>query len=319
MELKSIFVDRSNILRSGWRFAIFFVGFFVLAVALGRCARILLAAADIPVEKGSILSLLVNGIFTLIPALLVGWLCGKLLEGLPFRALGAWFTKFWLKHFVLGLLIGAATIGLAILIAVALGGLRFTLNPNQGSTAILLTLGVSLVVFAVAAAFEEALFRGYILQTFNRSGLGWLAIILTSSFFGIVHIRNPSAGFISTLNTILAGVWFSIAYLKTRDLWFVWGMHLVWNWMQGAVFGIEVSGLTDITTAPLLKELDKGPTWLTGENYGIEGSIACTAALIVSTLAIHFIPAIQPSEEMLALTTPRPLRELASAGPSQTS
>ena len=304
MDFKSIFLDRSNVLRSGWRFAVFFVAFFVFAVGFGGIAQTLLKAVNIPSGQGSMSSLVVNAVFSLIPAILIGWLCGKLLEGLPFRALGAWFTQFWAKHLILGLMMGTVTIGLAVLITAAFGGLRFTLNPDRASTAIWLTLGFSFIVFAIAAAFEEALFRGYILQTFNRSGLGWLAIILTSVFFGIVHIRNPSAGSISTLNTILAGVWFGVAYLKTRDLWFVWGMHLMWNWVQGAVFGIEVSGLTDITTAPLLKEIDKGPTWLTGENYGIEGGIACTIAIIGSIAIIYFLPILKPSEEMATLTSP---------------
>lgn len=305
MEFKSIFLDKWNILRSGWRFSVFFAAFFFLAIAFGGAARLLLAAANIPAGQSSTMFLIVNAIFTLIPALLVGWLCGTLLEALPFRSLGAWFTQFWAKHFILGLLMGTSTIGLAVLIAAAFGGLRFTFNPDHGNTAIWLTLAVSFAVFAAAAAFEEALFRGYILQTFNRSGLGWPAIILTSVFFGIVHISNPSAGTISTLNTMLAGIWFGVAYLKTRDLWFVWGMHLMWNWVQGSVFGIEVSGLTDITTAPLLKEIDKGPTWLTGENYGIEGGIACTIAIMASIAFIYLLPILKPSEEMLALTSKR--------------
>lgn len=302
MELKSIFLDGRNILRSGWRFSVFFAAFVFLAMAFGGAAKILLASANIPAGQRSMLFLMINAI-PLILALLVGWLCGKLFEGLPFRALGAWFTKFWLEHFAFGMIIGSASIGLAVLIAVAMGGLRFIPNPDHGSTEILASLSVSLVVFGVAAAFEEALFRGYILQTFNRSGLAWLAIILTSSFFGIVHLGNPSAGAISTINTVLAGIWFGVAYLKTRDLWFVWSLHLIWNWMQGAVFGIEVSGLTDITIAPLLKEIDKGPTWLTGESYGIEGGIACTIAIIVSTAIIYFLPILKPSAEMLALTS----------------
>ncbi len=304
MELKSIFVDRSNILRSGWRFAVFLAAFVFLAVTLNQAVHKGLSAFGILLYEGSIPDFASTSIVSLIPALFVGWLCGRFIEGLPFRALGTWFTQFWLEHFALGVLIGAVTIGLVVLIAMAFGGLRFIANPDQDSNAILLTLSVSFIVFAVAAAFEEVLFRGYILQTFNRSGLGWLAIILTSSFFGIVHIANPSAGKISTINTVLAGIWFGVAYLKTRDLWFVWGMHLMWNWMQGSVFGIEVSGLTEITTAPLLKEIDKGPTWLTGETYGIEGGIACTIAIIVSTAIIYFLPILNPSEEMTTLTSP---------------
>ena len=142
------------------------------------------------------------------------------------------------------------------------------------------------------------------LQTFSRAGLAWLAILLTSVFFAVVHSWNPNAGVIPILNTALAGVWFGSAYLKTRDLWLAFGIHLMWNWMQGAFFGIEVSGLTDITTAPLFKEIDHGPVWLTGENYGIEGGIATTIALIISTAAIHFLPILIPSDEMLALSKP---------------
>src|SRR5687768_4153630 len=170
--------------------------------------------------------LFVYSLLSLLPAVLIGWLCGKLLENLPFRALGAAFTRGWLAHWLLGLAIGAVTMLAALLPAYILGSLQFELNAID-SLAVTRSLAVSLLVFAVAAAFEEALFRGYILQTFARAGLAWLAIALTSLFFGAVHYRNPNAGVISTFNTVLAGVWFGVAYLKTRDLWFVWGIHLM--------------------------------------------------------------------------------------------
>ena len=304
MELKSILLDRSSTLRSGWRFAAFLVAFLFLATAFGGTAVALLSAVGIQATSGSTIFIIVNSVLSLILAILVGWLCGRYLEGLPFRALGTWFTKFWLKHFIIGSLVGTATVGLAVLIAVAFGGLRFEPNSADMSGAIFRSTLSSFAIFAIAAAFEEALFRGYVLQSFNRSGLGWLAVILTSSFFGIAHMTNPNVGIISTINTMLAGVWFSIAYLKTRDLWFVWGLHLFWNWVQGEVFGIEVSGITAISAAPLLKEIDKGPTWLTGETYGIEGGLACTAAIIASTIVIHFLPILRPSSEMATLTSP---------------
>jgi hypothetical protein len=118
----------------------------------------------------------------------------------------------------------------------------------------------------------------------------------------VAHLRNPDANWVSTTNTALAGIWFGLAYLKTRDLWFPFGIHLMWNWAQGAVFGIEVSGLKNIATATLLKEIDRGPAWLTGENYGIEGGIACTIAIIIAIAAIHFLP-VRADEEMIAMTS----------------
>ncbi len=300
MDTRSLLFDNIGRLRSGWRFGIFVVAFVFAVLFVGGIGAGLLTLLT-PDAAG--VGFVTGGILILIPALLVGWLCGKYLEGVPFRALGAWFTKRWFVHLLLGILAGAATLGLAVLITIIFGGLRFELNPAD-SRLIFQALLSSLLIFAVGAAWEEAVFRGYILQTFNRSGLGWIGIALTSLFFGAIHLHNPNATAISTTDTAVAGVWFGIAYLKTRDLWFVWGMHLIWNWMQGAIFGIEVSGITTLVSEPFLREIDSGPAWLTGESYGIEGGIASTFALIVSTVVIYFLP-LRPSEEMKSLTDPQ--------------
>ncbi len=303
MSINQVFIDESGRIRSGWRFAIFLSVFILLAAILGGVTASILHSVPAGFAPGSAEFLAVNGVVSLVPAVLVGWFCGKYLEALPFKALGASFTEGWLKHLILGIVIGAATLAIAVLMALISGGLSFQFNSEAGTSAIISTLAVSSLIFAVAAAFEEVFFRGYMLQTFARAGYAWLAIALTSAFFGSVHMGNPDAGIISTLNTIFAGVWFGIAYLKTRDLWFVLGLHLMWNWMQGAFFGIEVSGLKQIVTDPLLKEIDRGPVWLTGENYGIEGGIACTVAIVISITAIYFIPFLKPSDEMLELTS----------------
>lgn len=305
MDIRTIFFDTNDRLRSGWRFAVFSVVLAITATAVGGAGVIFLNWMSVPLGPDSPVYLFANAVLMLIPVVTIGWLCGKYLEGLPFRALGAWFTKGWLRHLIAGIIIGTATVSLAVLIAFVFGGLRFDINRVDGG-AIVSSLAVSFVLFAVAAAMEEALFRGYILQTFARSGLAAMAIALTASFFGAVHLTNPNAGFISTLNTVLAGVWFGIAYLKTRDLWFVWGLHLMWNWMQGAVFGIEVSGLNRLISSPLLREVDTGPAWLTGEAYGVEGGIVTTIALIASTIAIYYLPFLRPDDQMLRLTSEQP-------------
>lgn len=286
--IRLIFIGKAGLLRSGWRAGIFLFAFIFFSVILGTIVQAVLYAANFEFSSLQAIYLSANAVAALIPAIIVGWLCGKWLEKLPFSALGASFSPAWLRNFALGIVTGGLTLSFAVLIAFIFGGERFEMNLANGWTPVLTSMAVSFVVFAAAAAMEEALFRGYILQTFARSNLAWLAILLTSAFFGVVHADNPNAGVVSTLNTVLAGIWFSVAYLKTLDLWFVWGLHLMWNWMQGSFFGIEVSGLTDITKNPFLREIDTGPTWLTGTTYGIEGGIACTVALIISAIAIHF-------------------------------
>jgi membrane protease YdiL (CAAX protease family) len=296
-----LFYGPDDKLRSGWRFAIFAAVLIFATIIVWVVVGLIVFSFEL---RGASL-FLVSSIASLIPALAIGWLCGKFLEGLPFRALGASFTSGWARHLLIGSIIGAATLALAVGVSALFGDLRFSFSEDSSSE-LARSMLLSLLIFAAAAAFEEALFRGYILQTFARSGLAWFAILMTSIFFGIVHLNNPNANYLGAANTMLAGIWFGVAYLKTRDLWFVWGLHLFWNWMQGSIFGIEVSGLTDIVTTSLLKEADHGPDWLTGGNYGIEASVACTVALIVSTVAVHLMPGLEPSDEMIELQKPAP-------------
>lgn len=301
--MNEIFYNQTGRLRSGWRFAFFVVAFLFLLSVISEIAVLILKVLPIDFGENDLLAQVLGRGIGLVLAILLGWFCGKLFEDLPFRALGAWFIKFWAKDLVIGTLIGGASVSFAILIAALFGGLRFEFNETAGSSAILVTLLASFIIFIVGAAFEEALVRGYIFQTFVRANLAWLAIVLTSAFFALMHIANPNAEVLSSINTALAGVWLGIAYLKTRTLWLVFGVHFGWNWFLGSIYGIEVSGLKNLVTAPVFKEIDTGPSWITGGEYGIEGGIACTIALIASTLLIWFLPILKSTEEMLGLTS----------------
>lgn len=299
----NFFFNRVGRARSGWRFLIFQLLFAFLYASAGIALLFLitrLTAADL--NGKSVASFVVPNVVLLFAALGGGWLCAKFLENLPFRSLGLWFTKNWLKDLFFGAAIGVASISFAVLIGVLLGGMRLQANGNADGAAIFKTLGVSLIVFVIAAAAEEALFRGYILQTFTRARLAWFAILLTSVLFATAHNNNQSATFLSWLNTFLAGIWFGFAYLKTRSLWFPFGIHMTWNWLQGAFFGLPVSGITSLTTAPFFEQIDKGANLWTGGDYGIEGGIACTIAIIISGALVWFSPIFKLSEEMFKLT-----------------
>jgi membrane protease YdiL (CAAX protease family) len=300
--MKQVFFNQIGRIRSGWRVIIFLLAFVFVSSFFGSIIELALSNSPIGFNKGGLSGFVVPNFILLMLSIFIGWLCGKFLENLPFRTLGCWFTKNWLHDLFFGLTLGAASIYLAAFIAIIFGGMTLAPNRLSGSSEILLTLGVSLAIFALGAAAEEALFRGYILQTFARAKLAWFAIALTSLFFASGHSGNPNANYISTVNTALAGVWFSIAYLKTRNFWMVFGLHLTWNWIQGAILGIPVSGIRELTTAPLFQVTNAGSTVLTGGDYGIEGGIACTIALIASGVLIWLLPIIKPTREMLALT-----------------
>lgn len=294
-------------LRSGWRFAVYFFAFGIISAFAGAIISVLTSK----IQNKEIAFFIIGNFITLIIALFLGWGIGKLLEELPIKALGASFEKNWFKDLVIGIGLGVFTILLSCLIAMLFGGMSFQPNQTADFNDKFYTLLFSFAVFVIGAANEEVIFRGYILQTFSRSNLAWLAIILTSCFFAFGHLQNPNVTAISTANTALAGIWFSVAYLKTRNLWFPFGLHFIWNWVQGAFLGIPVSGIKEITSAPILQQIDQGPTWLTGGHYGIEGGFACTISLIISTLLIWFLPILKPTDEMAILTSQENPKKLA--------
>jgi membrane protease YdiL (CAAX protease family) len=217
--------------------------------------------------------------------------------------LGLTLHSRWLRDLLVGSAIGIGSLAIATAIAFIGGGLRFTLS-SAGIKAVAITLILSAVLFIVAALAEEALFRGYPLQTFTRARLIWIGILLTTVPFAAIHLKNPNGGgMLAFVNTALAGVWLAAAYLKTRSLWFPLGVHWAWNWALGSLFGLPVSGITKIAPYPVLVGSDLGPAWLTGAAYGIEGGVACTVVLVISTIFIWRTSLVSATDELLQMTS----------------
>lgn len=322
MKPSDIFINSVGRLRSGWRLLIFIVAAYLIAALLFGIVTFGLSLALGAPRAGQLLNSnwghLLQSVILLMVGLLAGWGCGRLLEGLPFSALGWARHRGWLRDLLIGSALGIASLLVAVAFATAFGGFRFTLNNSVNLSATVTTVAISLFFFIIAAAAEETLFRGYPLQTMTRAHLAWVAILITSALFAQAHLNNPNVegwAFLQTpaggmfrkvgwgfMNTTLAGVWLAVAYLRTRSLWFPLGIHWSWNWMMGAVLGLPVSGIENLTPSPLLRATDTGPAWLTGGAYGIEGGAACTLALIVSLVFIWRTRMVAPTPEMLVLT-----------------
>ncbi len=307
MNLHTIFINYAGRLRSGWRLLIFVLIYVALLFGItsgGRIIYLLLLHFTPGLAPSAYLENIIFRAMLLAPALLAGYLSARWLEGLPWRALGLTFHRGWFRDLLLGSFMGLASQALATAIATAGGGLRFTTVGKTMIFAVGQTLVMSAALFILAALAEEALFRGYPLQTMTRARLAWFGILLTSLPFAAIHLRNPNvvAGF-TFVNTALAGVWLATAYLRTRSLWFPLGVHWSWNWALGSLFGLPVSGITKIAPHPLLQGVELGPAWLTGGSYGIEGGVACTITLIASTIFIWRTRLITATAEMKDLTS----------------
>ena len=144
------------------------------------------------------------------------------------------------------------------------------------------TLGM-FAVFIVVGWNEELLSRGYHLQTI-ASGLNlFWGVVLSSTVFGVLHLANPNATWISAAGIFFAGLFLAYGYLTTKQLWLSIGLHLGWNFFEGVVFGFPVSGL-DIYR--LMRITIHGPELWTGGAFGPEAGLVVLPGLLLGAALI---------------------------------
>ena len=177
------------------------------------------------------------------------------------------------KELGLGLLIGFLLFSTATGIVALLGGLEVLGLRGQGALWAMLAMAVT------SGTIEEILFRGILLRHLEAVLGTWAALGITSLLFGAGHLANPGATLFAAFAVAMeAGILLGAAYLVTRRLWLAVGIHAAWNFTQGWVFSIPVSG--GVAPLGLLITRRVGPDWLTGGEFGLEASVV---ALVVAT------------------------------------
>jgi membrane protease YdiL (CAAX protease family) len=180
----------------------------------------------------------------------------------------------WARHLGLGLVAGLVVFSVAVAVAAIFGVYRIV---GQGDASGLATALLAAAIFP--AVSEELVFRGILFRWIEEFGGSWLALLVTSALFGAAHLMNPHATSIAAIGIALeAGVMLGAAYMLTRSLWLPMGLHAAWNFAQGEIYDIPVSG-TDVHG--LLEARLDGPELLTGGGFGLEASLI---AIVVATL-----------------------------------
>ncbi|MER7016325.1 lysostaphin resistance A-like protein [Saccharopolyspora sp. NPDC000359] len=173
-----------------------------------------------------------------------------------------------------------AHLGIGVAVAVVLLGVPVGVNLLSGQYDIgavhVAQVGwafVALVGFAVQASTEEVITRGYLMQvTYRKWGLT-AAVALQAVVFSLLHGANPGVTPVALVNILLIALLLAFWALAEGGLWGVCAFHAVWNWCQGNVYGIEVSGM-DVQTAMLSMGGAPGSAeLLTGGGFGIEASL----------------------------------------------
>lgn len=173
-----------------------------------------------------------------------------------------------------GMLVGAGLYTACVLVLMLLGMYRIDgFNP------------VSFMVPAMAMAIsagvlEEIIFRGVLFRIVEEWLGSWIALVISSAVFGLVHLMNPAATWTGAVFiSVEAGLLLAAAYMLTRRLWLSMGFHIAWNYTQSAVFSGIVSGSDN--DPGLIRATITGPAALTGGTFGVEASVIafvlCTA------------------------------------------
>jgi membrane protease YdiL (CAAX protease family) len=305
-----LLINKEGEWRAVWRVLAFcIVLFIILTVSFTLLAalaelipqlRLILTAGSEDLTPGlRVAELCTSSLLSLASALAASAICARALERRSFASTGYMLHRGWLRDFTLGSLLGALVIAFAVGVALAFGAMKFQPNSLSLAQAVIYFL-VLLATFLLAAAFEEVLVRGFAFQAILHNAGPVAAVTITSLVFSLLHARNENFALLPALNTALAGVWLGVAYLKTRSLWLATALHYSWNFAMVFFFGLPVSGFDDFTPLALLDGDGLSPAWLSGGNYGPEGGIITTIAMIASTFLLMKTRFFNPSEEMLA-------------------
>jgi membrane protease YdiL (CAAX protease family) len=240
-------------------------------------------------------SMVVDTLVVLLAAVTAGSLLLVFGERRPWRELGFAIRRQTASEVAVGLAIPCA----ALLLVVGFLAIGQALAYGRDSGTFAGWLGGALqllLVLAIPAAAEEALFRGYPFQKLVEAVGPVIATLLASAGFAFAHRYNPDVGAFALLNIFVAGVMLSVAFLRTRSLWFATAVHLGWNWQMAGPLDLPVSGL-ELFDAPLYEPVKLGTPWLTGGSFGPEGGIAGLIALLLVTVAVWVYTKRELSEQ----------------------
>lgn len=267
MQARTIFINRSNEWRTGWRIVVMIV--LTAAVMIGVNAGWRYLGLPGQREGGP-------AWFLLLAALICGGVLGvillllRLFEKRGSDAIGLPFRVEALRETVIGTALGAIPILLLVALAVV-GGYGSVAIGNLSLASIVPILLPMVLAGFLLAAWEELFLRGYLLRQLSIGINPLAAAVLTGILFGLMHAGNPGANWQGLLYTAFGGTLMGWLMVRSGSLWLLIGYHFGWNAAAYNLFGLELSGFgSDVS---LFAVTLGGSEWFTGGSYGFEASL----------------------------------------------
>lgn len=187
------------------------------------------------------------------------------------------------KNLIIGISVGFILQSLTILVIYLNGSYSVTaVNPVS-------FILIPFTIMFTVAIIEEILVRGIIFRILEEKLGSYISLAISSVLFGVFHLANPHGTLLSGICITTAGFLFGAAYIYSRSLWLPIALHFAWNFTQSGIFGAITSG--NEKTNSLLESKIQGAEYITGGEFGPEGSIQaiafCVVATIVFLILIH--------------------------------
>ena len=141
------------------------------------------------------------------------------------------------------------------------------------------------MAFLVQGMSEEILCRSYFMMSLSRGCKLWTCVLFNALMFASLHIFNPGITPLALINLTLFGIFASVYTLRRGSIWGISAIHSLWNFAQGNVFGVAVSGMGDNPTVFRL-DTTQGSAWINGGSFGLEGGLAVTAVLLIGIVLV---------------------------------
>ncbi len=210
----------------------------------------------------------------------------RLIDRREIRYMGFVNARTLPKEALMGAAFGFCMFTLCVLAALLLGGAKFE-GANQGTLALALIM-LPCVIFQSFG--EEVMFRGYLLVNSTARMPLWPAVILNGILFAAGHLGNPGGtSFFMVLNVTLVGILLSVLTIRRGSIWAACTLHGLWNYTQGFVYGLPISGQDSGSDTLLRFSLADGKPLVTGGTFGIESSLISTLVLVLAIVAVLFM------------------------------
>ena len=191
----------------------------------------------------------------------------------------------WLGSYLKGYAIGTGMLLLCAAILWMMGQLDFAFAEKIP----VFFLTVFFVGFVIQGMSEEVLVRGYFMVSLSNRCHIAVAIGISSVVFSMLHLANPGISLLALLNLTLFGVFMAVYILRTDDLWGACAIHSAWNFAQGNLVGISVSGNAQMPTVAVMNPVGKRALFHGGD-FGLEGGLVVTLVLLAAIALTLFFP-----------------------------